>query len=208
MDDSDFSLLETMLYEPAHGIFLLDRHLARLNDAIVYFRHKYPHYFAEQLNIDQLCHQLDVAIDEHADARPARIRHCYTRVHEAETAARFGHYLHAVHAFDEALDMMRHRPSDKLLMPQHLFNGGLCWMVLGAWGRLDGHNAKAADLLPSFETSPQGQFLKAAYECAVSNDADKLRATRAAFASRAHLEPWQVRALDAASATLDPEDMR
>ncbi|RKP22349.1 hypothetical protein SYNPS1DRAFT_32069 [Syncephalis pseudoplumigaleata] len=83
MDDSDFSLLETMLYEPAHGIFLLDRHLARLNDAIVYFRHKYPHYFAEQLNIDQLCHQLDVAIDEHADARPARIRLLWSRAGEA-----------------------------------------------------------------------------------------------------------------------------
>lgn len=87
-------------------------------------------------------------------------RHCYVRIHEAETAARFGHYLHAVHAFDEAIDEMRHRPSDKLLIPQHLFNGGLCWMALGAWGRLDGHNAKSIELLPSYETSQQGQFLK------------------------------------------------
>ena len=87
-------------------------------------------------------------------------RHCYTRIHEAETAARFGHYLHAVHAFDTALDEMRHRSSDRLLLPQHLFSGGLCWMALSAWGRLDGHNAKAVDMLPAFADSPQGQFLQ------------------------------------------------
>ncbi|KAI9599581.1 hypothetical protein BDF19DRAFT_429165 [Syncephalis fuscata] len=119
-------------------------------------------------------------------------RHCYTRIHEAETAARYGHYLHSVHAFDAALDEMRHRPSDQLLIPQHLFNGGLCWMALGAWGRLDGHNAN-----PSIS-----------YECAVNNEGEKFKKARTSFTARSHLEPWQLRALNAASTSLDIEDIR
>ncbi|KAI8053038.1 aminotransferase [Syncephalis plumigaleata] len=40
MNNSHFSLLETMLYEPEHGILLLKQHLERLNRAVIYFHQK------------------------------------------------------------------------------------------------------------------------------------------------------------------------
>jgi para-aminobenzoate synthetase/4-amino-4-deoxychorismate lyase len=64
MNNSNFSLLETMLYEPEHGILLLDQHLERLNRAIIHFQRKYPSYFVCQPDIHQLQRQLDTAIKE------------------------------------------------------------------------------------------------------------------------------------------------
>ncbi|RKP08176.1 soluble NSF attachment protein [Thamnocephalis sphaerospora] len=135
-------------------------------------------------------------------------RHVYTKLREAETAARFGHYTHGVHAYDQAMDVLRHREMDRLVLPQYLFAAGLCWMAVGAWGRLDGHIAKAIDMLPTFEGSPQCVLLQTLYECAVVGEADRFNATRATFAARTHLEPWQLRALNAAAATVDIEELR
>ncbi|KAI9599592.1 aminotransferase [Syncephalis fuscata] len=59
MKEYNFSLLETMLYEPEHGILLLDQHLQRLYDSIDYFNNE--------------------TIKEQANAQTARIRLLWSR---------------------------------------------------------------------------------------------------------------------------------
>jgi hypothetical protein len=92
---------------------------------------------------------------------PVYRRYVYTKVREAETAARFGYYTHAVQAYEPVIDAMQQRKMDRLVLPKYLFSAGLCWAAAGAWGRLDGHIAKAIDMLPEFEKSEQCAFLQA-----------------------------------------------